>query len=84
MKQQEKPQQKSFMLDSSDFQFLIEKEKFYVMDHLSLDYADKCKYKNCKEIFAIGSKDRTIFSELKANSSLLNKLLPRSSKSLLN
>ncbi len=44
MKQQEQPEQKSFMLDSSDFQFLIEKEKFYVMYHLSLDYADKCKY----------------------------------------
>jgi len=30
------------MFDSNNFQFQIDKEKFYVMDHLSLDYADKC------------------------------------------
>ena len=35
---------KSFMFDSSNFQFQIDKEKFYVMDHLSLDYADKCMF----------------------------------------
>ena len=31
----------SFILNAKGFQFDIEKETMYVMDHLSLDYADK-------------------------------------------